>query len=683
MRLFLIMIIVAALLMGIVYLAADYIYPYPEEVAEKYLENLLNENYNKMAELHHSNSKQPSSEDIAQAMNNFSEAYGLKNIEIKSLELQKEGSGGTALSQKATFELELKYSSEFFSPLNFVHSLELARDWQFSREGFSNWKIHWQDFFPWPEYGLTATFERNKIMPARGDIYDRQGNMLAGKGSIVHIGVQPGRITEPELLFETLEQELDLSRDFIKTTYQAPGIQEHWFVPLTSVSEERYQELDPLLRPIPGIFFQREDSRTYPAAEVTGHLTGYLGEITAEMIESYPERDYQPGEKVGRSGLELGLEKELRGKPGYQLFVRTDTSGGEKQELLKESVVAGKDFNLTLDLAMQTLAYETLGDKAGSLVVLDADSGDILTLASNPGFDPNEFIAGIDHRRWAELNNDPERPLFNRAAQGRYPPGSTFKAFTAATAIELGYFTPESNFVDQGEFIVEGNRIRNFAGDEFGQHTLKEAVSKSINTTMAQVGQEIGPNNMNEYFSKLKLDQRPDLSFSAHPGQLGALEQSQVNLAWSAIGQAEVLLTPLQMARLFAVFASGGYGAELNIVASEEAQEKTAVFQNSTINAMDKMLKEVITEGTGHRAALDLTSRVQNDIKLYGKTGTAEVGGQNPHAWFAGYLRGFQDRDLAFAIMLEQAGVGGEEAAPLVNKFFSDLLAEKINNNGD
>lgn len=686
MRLVLIILLIGVLTAGAIYFAADFIYPYPREVAEKYVEAIIDKNYGRMADLHHPELEKPPVESLSNSFQEFSEAFGLSEIEVVSLEAQDE-LDRPSLSRWWAFELELIYRSEYFSDQNVNLVLNMSKNFSPSLNSFFAWKIHWQDQFPLPDYGLEADYERSRLMPDRGNIYDRNGEMLAGEGSVINIGVQPGRIEDPELLLTTLDEELGLDEEYVRGEYEGAGVQDHWFIPLTTVSEERFQELDPVLRPIPGIFFRREESRVYPQDETVGHLTGYLGQVTAEMIENYPERNYQSGEKTGRSGLELGQEEMLRGNVGYQFSVqnRTGENNGQEDILATKDASDGQDIYASIDLSMQQTAREVLENKEGAFVVLDADSGEILVLYSHPAFNPNEFVQGISQERWRDLSTDPTRPLFNRAAQGRYPPGSTFKALTAAAALDLEIFQPETQFEDTGELNVEGNIIRNFQQETFQEHTLEDAVIKSINTTMAKVGLELGADDLTEYFNRLKLNQSPNIGLPAGAGQIGRPEQGQVNLAWTAIGQDRVLLTPLQMANLFAVFANGGYLPELNILAEEFDGERERVFQEATIEAMDLMLEKVVSEGTGQQAALEfreeegeIESEETNDIKIQGKTGTAEVTGQDPHAWFAGYISNISDRNLAFAVMLEEAGVGGENAAPVARDFIETVLTEKI-----
>jgi len=664
MRLTAIIILISLLTLGLVFLAADYIFPYPEEIAEDYLKAWSGEDFARLTSLHHPEEDAvPDEENISDTLEEFSRAYGLEVIEIKDLKAGDDGEN-SPLATEADFTAVINYSSEYFEDKEVEIELKLSRHISFTDSGLFHWKVHWQDHFPLPAYGLEAVYGRERLEPDRGSIYDRSGNMLAGSGSVVNIGVQPGRIEDPDRLFQVLEEELDLSEEYIRGEYEAPGIQDHWFVPLTTVSEERFAELDPVLRPVPGIFFRREESRVYPASYLTGHLTGYMGEVTGDMIEEYPELDFQPGDKAGRSGLEQSQEEYLRGRPGYQFYAEN----GENREILAEtSPQDGQDIHTTLDLSLQETALDVMENKNAAFVVLDAEKGEIITLASTPSFDPNEFVTDIGAQRWQELNQDPDRPLFNRAAQGRYPPGSTFKVLTAAAALDTDIFGPESQFEDSGELVVEGNQIRNFQDEVFQEHTLTEAITHSINTTMAGVGLEMGAETLLEYYQKLKLDGAPVIGLPVRSGQSGNPAQSRVNLAWTAIGQDQVLMTPLHMAHLFSVFAADGHQPELTLLTEEIDQDSERVLQEDTASAMNDMLADVVSEGTGTEADLE------NGIDIYGKTGTAEVDGQTPHAWFAGHVDNGEGRRLSFAVLAENAGVGGENAAPLARRFWQKV----------
>lgn len=599
---------------------------------------------------------QMSAGELADAFQRFGAAFALSAITVTDFEEIAKG------STEAVFSFGLSYESDLFEPLETSSMLTVKRD-----NIFSEWLLEWTGDLPFANYGTAADYSRQRLNPERGQIVDADGRMLAGEGSLVSVGVQPDRITESERLLAVLKDELGLDPEYVRSKYQAPGVQGHWFVPLVSLSEEEYRRIDPILRPIPGIFFQRVEARAYPLEAGAGHITGYLGQVSPEMIKAYPERDYISGETAGRAGLEASQDLVLRGLPGYRFYV--EQQDGTSILLAEKPVLHGEDIELTLDARMQDIAHQVLGEHSGALVVLDAESGAVLALVSSPGYDPNELSQGVSYERWRELEGDPARPMFDRALQGRYPPGSTFKVLTAAAALDLDLYEPESVFIDPGELLVHGNIIRNFQNQNFGEHDLHTALVESINTTVAQVGLRLGATDFSAYFSRCGLDQPVDLGLPTVAGQAGSLGASSVALAWSAIGQHQVLLSPLHMARFFAIFANKGRLPHVHLVKTDAADEivEQPVFQAETVERINAMLYDVVERGTGAEAR-------GTGLEIHAKTGTAEIAGGREHAWFAGHVQIPSGRKLAFALLIEEGGVGGKAAAPLVRDYLLRLL---------
>ena len=644
--------VVVLILAGAAFVFMQYFYDYPLEVVKEYVNNIISEDYQELEAFHHTDYPSPSALELETAFKQFAEEYGLNAVELIGINAVEE------TLRDAEYVVDLRYESKFFEPLFVQFKLQLAWD------GLFAWKVKWNDVLPVPAHGINAKYKRTCIEPIRGSIYDRSGSLLAGKGSVVTVGVQPGRITDPDLLYQVLEENLGLSPDYVQRQYQAPGVEEHWFVPLTSVTEAEYQMLDPILRPIPGIFFQRQHVRFYPASQAFAHITGYMSEVSSQIIEQFPDREYIVGESAGRSGLEFGMEEKLRGVPGYRLFV--DTEEASEMMFLERPVTNGEDIYLTIDLQMQQLAYDVLSDLTGSFIVLDAKSGEVLVLAASPSYDPNEFIMGISSKRWQELSTDPSKPLFNRSLQGRFPPGSVFKVVTAAAALDQNIFTTDSVFHDTGELRVEGNIIRNFQQEVFYEHQFADGIIKSINTTMARVGLEVGADILSEYFVRWRLDTAPKLFLEAVPGQIGSPGRSKVGLAWTAIGQDQVLLSPFHVASIFTVFANEGVLPEFHLIKDELGDNSVQVIQSETALEMEQLLEQVVLAGTGRSAAVE-------GLKICGKTGTAETGTEESHAWFGGYVKDFNGRDLAFSVLVEGGGLGGQAAAPLIREFFQRL----------
>lgn len=635
-------------------LAWQYLQKDPGMVAEAFLEQIARQDFSGIED-YFSPAPHPQGAELRDAFQQFGKAFGLSNIALADLApLSKD-------SKEAVFSFELSYESRDFEPLQTASNLTLTRE-----SMFDDWKVEWQDNLPLASYGLKTAYTRVRLDPERGMILDNSGQILAGSGSRVTVGVQPDRIKDHETLLQALEAELGLRPEYVRSQYEAPGVQGHWFVPLMTLTEEEYGRVDPTLRPISGVFFRRVEARSYPEGSNLGQITGYLGEVTGEMLEAYPEREYVSGEIAGRSGLESSQDDLLRGRPGYRFYVQPQD---ESRILLAEKqVAAGKDVTITIDSRMQELAYQVLGDRIGALVVLDAETGAILTLASTPSYDPNEFIGGISTARWQELSRDLRRPMFNRALQGLYPPGSVFKVVTVASALDQGLYEPNSIFVDSGEFVVQGNIVRNFQRQVFGEHNLHRALVDSINTTVAQVGLSLGASNLEAYFKSLGLHESHRLGLPMSSGQVGTPGRSKVALAWSSIGQDQVLLTPLHIAQIFSVFANNGYVPPIHLVQSnEEASSKHPAFKPETVAQVNAMLQDVVVQGTG-------TEAQGVGVTIYGKTGTAEVVGGGMHAWFAGHTELPTGQKLAFALLVEEGGIGGQVAAPLVRDYLVRLL---------
>ncbi len=630
----------------------QYVQKDPVDVAEAFLEQIEGRDFTEL-DMYFDVQPHPAASELERGFRQFSQAFGLSGVTMTNLAPVSKD------NKAAVYSFALRYESQYFEPLVVETTLNLTRE-----TIFDDWKVQWENNLPLPTFGLAADYARARQEPRRGQILDGSGQIFAGEGSLVTIGVQPDRITDSDILLKALQEELALSPEYVRRQYEAPGVQGHWFVPLISLSEAEYQKVEAVLRPIPGVFFRRVDARSYPQGEAFSQITGYLGEVTANMIEAYPEREYLSGELVGRAGLEQSQDDRLRGRPGYSFYVEVE---GSRTLLAEKQVIDGEDVVITLDSSMQQLAYDVLGDRLGALVVLDAETGAILTLASTPSYDANDFVGGISTARWQELSTDERLPMFNRALQGLYPPGSVFKVVTVAAALNEGLYDAGSTFTDTGELGVQGNIVRNYQRQIFGDHTLHQAVVDSINTTVAQVGLNLGAAKLEEYFRSLGLDQSYHLGLPMVRGQVGTPGRSRVALAWSAIGQDQVLLTPIHIAQIFSVFANGGQVPPIHLIAGDEQPEATMALNLETVTQMNGMLQDVVLQGTG-TALKNLSSNV------YGKTGTAEMVGGDMHAWFGGHTELPNGQRLAFSILVEEGGVGGQAAAPLMSEYLTHLF---------
>ncbi len=370
--------------------------------------------------------------------------------------------------------------------------------------------------------------------------------------------------------------------------------------------------------------------------------------------------------RYGKAGVERVYNKELSGESDL-LAVRNliDRLTGKDRR--------GADLTVTIDTRIQKAAADALGSRVGAVVAVDPKTGDVLAMVSYPTFDPQQV--GQD---WKSLNADPKRPLVNRATQGLYPPGSTFKVVTAGAGLETGAVTPQTAFVDDGSWVAGGYKVGNFGGASYGKHTFAEAFFKSVNTTFAKVGVDVGAQTLAEFAKKAGFD-------SPIPWPLGGAvslfpdpdKMDEAHVAQAAFGQGQVLATPLQMALVAAGVADSGQIMIPNLVKEWRdyhgivlSRPSPKVWRTSispaTAATLRDLMVQVVESGTGTAAAIP-------GVKVAGKTGTAETATGDTHAWFIGFAPA-DDPKIAVAVLVEHGGTGGATAAPIAKATMSAAL---------
>ena len=358
----------------------------------------------------------------------------------------------------------------------------------------------------------------------------------------------------------------------------------------------------------------------------------------------------------------VGYYDPIRGRSGLEAAAERWLGNGRKR---------GFDLTLTLDPAIQESAGQLLAGKRGAIVALDPKTGAILALASAPTFDPSSLDTLDD-----EIDNG---ALINRALAGRYPPGSTFKIITAAAALDAGIAKPDSEYDGPASLPVHGSSVTNYGVRPAGRLSVKEAFAKSTNTIFAQLGLELGADQLREaarafgFGMTVPFDLPVSESVLAPPKNM-----DPVMTAWSAIGQGETLATPLQMALTAAAIGHNGMMMEPYLIESVRDYQGTLLYEKKpltwrraatkeTAALVKEMMVATVADGTGRGAEL-------REVEVAGKTGTAEVGGtKDPHAWFVGFAPA-TDPQVAVAIVVENAGTGGSAAAPLAGELINKAL---------
>jgi len=389
--------------------------------------------------------------------------------------------------------------------------------------------------------------------------------------------------------------------------------------------------------------------RNYPFGSVGGSLVGHVETLTKKEAEERTDEG-QPGDLVGGSGLEEGLNANLAGSPGFRLQV-LDLSGRVLEVLGRTRAQRSRAVKTTIDIDVQRAAELAFGDTVGGVAVIDPRKGDILAAVGSGPFDPNNYVGATGVSP------------FNRGLVGRYPPGSSMKVVTAAAALEEGVVTPDTPVTGPKEY----QGVRNFESGEFGTISFAAATQYSVNTAYAQVAEKLGSQRMLEYAELFGFNETRDVplvvgtSSFPEPEGLG-------DLMWASIGQAQVLATPVQMAEVAGTIAKRGKRMYPRVTLDQKPGG-VRVVSRRTASQMAEMMENVVVGGTGSAARIA-------GVRVAGKTGTAEVdvdGKRMNHAWFIAFAPVEAPR-VAVAVVAELGGIGGRVAAPLAGQILITVL---------
>jgi peptidoglycan glycosyltransferase len=374
-------------------------------------------------------------------------------------------------------------------------------------------------------------------------------------------------------------------------------------------------------------------------------------------------------QKYGKSGMELALDNFISHKKWPGLI-------GTISRLISMNLSDEPDtVTLTINSGLQERAYELLSGRRGAVVALNPKSGEVIALVSSPSFDPNRLM-----EEWDVLLQDESSPFLNRATTGLYPPGSTYKIITAAAALEkeIGI----SKIINcAGKMEIAGNIVTEFKGISHGEVDFEQAFIKSCNIFFASLALDLGTDLLSNYSTKLGFDEEIPFELPVQVSQLGLANHSDdVALAWTGIGQAKVLATPLQMALVACAIANDGIIMEPFLLEDIKSSDGKTLqhaspkilfrsVERQTAGKISEMMEDVVENGTGKAAGVP-------GIEIAGKTGTAEVGtGERPHSWFIGFAPA-KDPVIVLSIIIENGGAGGVEAAHVFREIVSEYLKE-------
>ena len=561
----------------------------------------------------------PAPPELASTYRQLFDTLKVLKATITAGEISSEGSTARA---PFTAKLDLEGLGEW----SYTGSLSLVK-------AGDDWKVDWSPAAVHPSLVKGLVFGRSREWPVRADILDRKGEPLTFQGEVVTVGVQASRIQDRTEVTDALNQYLGIDPASVEALLDRPGNKPDWFLPVMTLRRSRYEEVKPNLYPVPGIVFHTGQARILLEEGFAQHVLGRVHEATADDLKVLGA-PYQSGDTVGSYGLERAFERQLSGSPSGSVRL-LDKDRKVVDTLFEFKGTEPKALKTTLDTGVQRAAQEALASitEPASLVAIDSRSGDIRAVISTP-------VGGAE-----------------RALTGQYPPGSTFKVVTAGTLLANGLRL--DNPVDCPTEINAGGKVfRNFEGESFGTIIFSQAFAHSCNTAFVGLAATLDDTSLDRMASTFGFNVEYKLPVPTFGGSFPQ-PADEAERAAAAIGQGRVLASPVHMATVAAAVASGEWRPP-RLVSSDPKTGATPLTAGVQ-GPLKELMGLVVSEGTASGEGLP--------DGVAGKTGTAEFGNQGKtHAWFIGF-----QGNLAFAVLVEGGGVGGQVAAPIAATFLKAL----------
>lgn len=647
-----------------------------EDIIKEYMGYIEKKEYEKMyALLDEASKDKVKQEDFITRNQNIYEGIEAEQIQ---LDIPEEQDKDQPLSYRVTMDTlagEITYDADTF----------------FEKEK-GQWHLVWDDSVIFPGLESKDKVSVSSVEAKRGSIYDRNDVLLAGQGEVESVGLVPGKMNiQAEEDIEDLAEILGTTAEFIEKQLDASWVQQDSFVPLKKMTQEQLDEAyvpkegaesaggsiqDKLLE-YPGVLISKVESRVYPYGECTAHLLGYVQQINAEELEEMKGRGYNEQSVIGKSGLEKLYEDRLREKKGYRISI-LDEQGKEKQALAVKPAEDGENIKLNIDIRWQQKLYEAYQEDKSCSVVMNPKSGEVLALVSTPSYNSMDFVLGMSQETWDALNNDPNKPMYNRVRE-TWAPGSSFKPIVGAMGLTTGAFTEEEDLGASGLAWQKDESWGNYKVTTLHEYSggavLKNALIYSDNIYFAKAALKIGAETFTGELDKMGFNQEIPFDIGMTSSQYSNSEaiDSEVQLADSGYGQGQMLVNPLHLACMYSAFFNEG-----NMITPylEYEEGKTAsywaegVFTPEAANIIYEDLKEVVSNpnGTGYAASKAV------GVTLAGKTGTAEIKATQEDengtelGWFAVYNTGVADSDTILMLNMVEDVKGRGGSGYVVNK---------------
>lgn len=637
----------------------------PEDVLIKYVGYVNEQNYEEMYKLLTNDSKeQISQEDFISRNKNIYEGIDMTDMKIEITNVTEENSKTYVISYNQSMNSEAG-KIEFENTANVIKDKELG------------YQLNWKSSLIFPNLSSTDKVRIKTISAERGSIVDKNGNMLAGLGTVSSVGIVPGKLGEnKDENIEKIANLLGTTADSINKTLSASWVKDDTFVPLKKIQVDSIELKEQLLQ-IPGIKITSTKSRVYPLGEAAAHLVGYVQNITADELKANRGKGYTSTSVIGKAGLEKQYEERLKGKDGLEIYIE-DSDGKRKKDIAKIDVQNGETIKLTIDSTMQSKLYNELKNDAGFFVVMHPNTGALLALVSTPSYDPNDFTLGLSTEKWNSIKNNENKPMLTRYLQS-YCPGSTFKAVTGAVGLTTGKLSTSDIFSYSG---------LSWKKDGWGQYdittltaysgpkNLENAMIHSDNIYFAQAALQIGAKSFTSGLKQIKFGENIDFTLGNIKSQYannGEISNEKV-LADSGYGQGEILVNPIHMASIYSAFANDGNMIKPYL---EEGTETSYLVEGAFTKEAANTIKEDLIQVVENQEGTAKDMRVQGRT-IAGKTGTAELKGSKDAeadvlGWFDCFTSDNDSNQLLVISMVENGrSLGGSHY--LINKIKTNLF---------
>jgi penicillin-binding protein 2 len=554
------------------------------------------------------------------------------------------------------------------------------------------------------------------IVPNRGLIVDRNGGVLARNYSAYTLEITPSKAMNMDAVIDELAQFIDIQpkdrKRFKKMLEESKNFES---LPIrTRLTDEEVAKFIARRYHFPGVDIKARLFRQYPMGDFASHLLGYIGRVNDNDLDRIEDEDqeanYRGTEHFGKTGLEQHYEFELHGQTGFEQ-VEVDAGGHAVRTLASTAPIAGNNLTLTVDAKLQQVAEKAFGNRRGAVVAIEPATGGILALVSMPNYDPNLFVDGIDPANWDALNNSPDKPMVNRALNGAYPPGSTFKPYMALGALTIGKRKPEQTIFDPGYFAFGNHTFRDDKKGGHGTVDMYKSIVDSCDTYYYMLANDMGIDNISNFMRQFGFGQRTGVDVDGESeGVLPSQDWKKKRFKkpeqqkWYAgetisigIGQGYNAYTPIQLAQAVATLANNGvmYRPHLvQYITDTRSGEKTMIepkplrtipLKQENIDVIKRAMVGVNKEGTGARAFAGA------GYISAGKTGTAQVYSLKGEKYAEGHVKqelrdhalfiAFAPADqpkIALAVLVENGGFGAAAAAPIARQIFDYYLLGKL-----